>query len=722
MHAALAPFALLATSLPLTLVGDPPATEKVPVSDTYHGVTVVDDYRWLEDWSDPRVQAWSAEQNTYARSVLDTLPNVEAIRKRVTEILSAPVVRYGGVHPAGGKFFATKIEPPKQQPFLVVMDSPHHPETERAIVDPNVMDDEGGVAIDWFVPSHDGSMVAVSLSHHGSEAGDVHVFDTATGRQIHEIIPRVNGGTAGGSLAWTPDDAGFYYTRYPRAGERPEEDMAFYTQVYHHTLGDSTDTDRYENGKDWPRIAEIQLQVDHDGKCLATVQNGDGGEFAVHVRATDGTWSQISDFHHPIVQATFAPNDSLVVISRGETPRGQVQRIDLAHPSLDNAVTIIPEGGDTIVSDFWDPSVLVVSGNRLYLTYQLGGPSELRIFDLEGKPLKGPQQLEIAASGGVTAVDDHSILFNAMSYVEPAAWYHYDASAGKTTKTALAVKAPVDFSDCEVVREFAGSKDGTKVPVNIIRKKGIDLDGSHPCLVYGYGGYGVNVTPSFSAADRVLIDAGFVLAEANIRGGGEFGEQWHLQGNLTKKQNVFDDFAAACQHMIDRGYTESAKLAIVGGSNGGLLMGATLTQHPKLMSCIISHVGIYDMLRVELSPNGAFNIPEFGTVANPDHFRALHAYSPYHRVVDGVTYPPVLFLTGANDPRVDPMQSRKMTARLQAASPGSLTLLRTSSSSGHGQGTALSERIEQTVDVDAFLFAQLGVEFAHPDTNGETAR
>src|SRR5262249_32077632 len=262
----------------------------------------------------------------------------------------------------------------------------------------------------------------------------------------------------------------------------------------------------------------------------------------------------------------------------------------------------------------------------------------------------------------------------------------------------------------EVVREFATSKDGTKVPVSIIMSKGTKRDGSHPALVTGYGGYGVSITPSFSATRRILLDQGFVCAVANIRGGGEFGEPWHLQGNLAKKQNVFDDFAAVLQLLIDRGYTSREKLAIEGGSNGGLLMGAVLTQHPELMKTVVAHVGIYDMLRVELSANGVFNIAEFGTVKNQDQFRALYAYSPYHHVREGLHYPSILFLTGANDPRVDPMQSRKMTARLQAVAPSDVPiLLRTSANSGHGGGTGLSERIEQTVDVLAFLFDQLAV-------------
>jgi prolyl oligopeptidase len=240
-------------------------------------------------------------------------------------------------------------------------------------------------------------------------------------------------------------------------------------------------------------------------------------------------------------------------------------------------------------------------------------------------------------------------------------------------------------------------------------RKGTRLDGANPCVATGYGGYGVNIEPGFSPSWRVLFDHGFVVAVANVRGGGEFGEAWHRAGNLTNKQNVFDDFAAVLRHLVERKYTSPEKLAIEGGSNGGLLMGATMTQHPGLAKCVVSHVGMYDMLRSELSPNGEFNVTEFGTVKDPEQFRAMYAYSPYHRVKDGTKYPAVLFLTGENDPRVDPMESRKMTARLQAANSKGVVLLRTSAGTGHGGDTALSERVEEETDVFAFMFWKLGV-------------
>jgi prolyl oligopeptidase len=270
--------------------------------------------------------------------------------------------------------------------------------------------------------------------------------------------------------------------------------------------------------------------------------------------------------------------------------------------------------------------------------------------------------------------------------------------------------SPANFDDIEVVREFAKSKDGTKVPINILRKKGIKLDGNNPTLLYGYGGYGINLTPSFNATRRIWFDAGGVYAIANLRGGGEYGEEWHKAGNLTHKQNVFDDFIACAEHLIQRKYTRPEKLAVMGGSNGGLLMGAFLTQRPELAHAVVSRVGIYDMLRVELDPNGVFNTTEFGTVKNLEQFKALYAYSPYHHVRNGTPYPAILMTTGEHDGRVNPAHSRKMIARLQAAtSSDNPILLRVSSTTGHGIGSSLSDRIAEQTDIYAFLFKELGV-------------
>lgn len=718
-------FAQAATDDPATLIGNaplPPVADREPVTDVYHRVTVTDDYRWLEDWSDDRVKAWSDRQNAYARGYLDALPSRDAIERRLTELLSAPITRYGDLHAVGGRLFAIKTQPPKEQPFLVVMDSAGAPDTARTLVDPANLDAAGTTTIDWYVPSPDGSVVAVSLSSKGTESGDLHFFDVATGERIHEVIERVNGGTAGGSLAWTPDGDAVLYTRYPRTGERPEDEMAFYVHVYRHTLGTDPAEDTYELGHGLPKIAEFELKAHHDtGRFIATVQDGDGGDFAHFVRQPDGTWHRVSWFKNGIKQAYFGSDGTVYLINRKNAPRGEVLTLDPATPDASNARLFIAEGEDTVVSNFWSAPSITTIGDTVLVEYQTGGPSEIRAFNAAGEPIEGPRQLPVSSVGAmipITSADgSRQLLFSNGSFTELTGWYRWDPDAGTTTPTALNTEPPADLSDVTVLREFATSKDGTKVPVNILVPPGVSRSGDNPVVINGYGGYGISLTPYYRTNVADLLEQGVIYCVVNLRGGGEFGSDWHRQGNLTNKQNVFDDFQAAIEHMIDRGYTNPDKVGIIGGSNGGLLMGATFTQRPDLTACVVSYVGIYDMLRVELSANGVFNIPEFGTVTNPDHFRAMHAYSPYHNVRDGVTYPPILFLTGANDPRVDPMQSRKMTARLQATGTPNPVLLRTSMDSGHGGGTALSERIAQTVDVHAFIYDSLGVEYTADNGN-----
>ena len=408
----------------------------------------------------------------------------------------------------------------------------------------------------------------------------------------------------------------------------------------------------------------------------------------------------------------FGFRNSLLLISNRNAPRGKILQLPINKTDHRKAKLLIPESEHSIISVFGNQSKIVPTKKYLYVAYQTGGPSEIRVFNHKGVPQKKPQTPPLSTIHEMIPLDEDELLISNSSYILPKGWYRYNPHKQQMEKTAISSKSSVDYEDTEVLREYAISKDGTRVPVNIIKLKSIKLDNNNPTILYGYGGYGLSRKPSFSSVRRVWIEQGGIYAIANIRGGGEFGEEWHQQGMLTKKQNVFDDFAAAMKYLIDAGYTNREKLAIRGGSNGGLLMGAMITQHPDLFQVTVSTVGIYDMIRVELSPNGTFNIPEFGTVTNPDHFQAMYAYSPYHRVSDGTAYPAVLFMTGANDPRVDPMQSRKMTARLQAAKSGDApVLLRTSASTGHGGGTPLSDKIEESVDQYSFLFYHLGVDY-----------
>ncbi|HLQ25669.1 MAG TPA: prolyl oligopeptidase family serine peptidase, partial [Acidiferrobacterales bacterium] len=614
---------------------DYPETPKKPITDSYHGVQITEDYRWLEDGSDPAVKAWSAKQLDLTRSVLDALPARRGLQARFKELLGSAPFRYYGFHYRGA-LFAMKLQPPKNQPFLVVMKSAGDVKSERILLDPNTLNAKGTTAIDFYAPSLDGKYVAVALSENGSEDGSAHVFDTRTGKKLDDVVPRVQYATAGGSIAWDDNGTGFYYTRYPQGNERAKEDVNFYQQVYFHKLGTPASADTYVIGREFPRIAETALSSTRDGRyVLASVANGDGGEFAYYLRNPKGEWIRVADHADKIRRIGLGPDGKLYALSLKDAPRGKIVTMPMSRPDLASATLLVPQGDAVIES-------MVPAKTRLYVAYMVGGPSEIRVFDLAGKSLPALPTEPVSSASIGERLDGDDVLLGSQSYVKPFAWYRYSPREDKLVRTALAGESKVRFDDAEVVREMAVSKDGTKVPVNILMKKGTKRDGSNPMLLYGYGGYGLSQRPSFSPTNRVWLDHGGILAVVNLRGGGEFGEAWHLGGNLTRKQNVFDDMIAGAQHMIDRGYTTRDKLAAQGRSNGGLLMGAILTQRPDLFRAVVSLVGIYDMLRVELTPNGAFNVTEFGTVKDSDQFNALYAYSPYHNVKDGAPYPAVL--------------------------------------------------------------------------------
>lgn len=701
---------LLLMSLSSAGTFEAPATRRQAVTTSYHGVEVVEHFRWLEDPADPSVQRWIERQNTFTRRHLDRLPDLVPLRSRLRQLLTAEAVRHWSLATGGGRLFAIRHRPPREQPVLVVMPRPEEPDAARVVVDPNALHPDGAAGIDWFVPSPDGRLVAVSISTGGSESGDLHVVSTETGRQVEPAIPRVNGGTTGGDVAWLPDGSGFFYTRLPWPGERPAGDLDFYQQVYLHRLGTPITQDRYELGKELPRIAEIRLEMDHgSGRLLASVQDGDSNRFAHYLRSRAGAWRPLSRFGDGLVHAVFGASGDLFVVSRAGAPMGKILRVSRHHLDPARAEEVVPEGPDAIETGFWSPPTLLATEGALLVVYQLGGPSQLRAFDLDGHPLATPSLPPESASGSLTALPGGDVLFTNGSYLEPETWYRFHPQQATLDRLPLN-RGGVDLEEVEVVREHATSADGTRVPLTLLLPPGVRRDGSNPCLVTGYGGFGANAEPDFDPARKILFDHGVLFVKANLRGGGELGADWHAEGTSTRKQNVFDDFAAVLEHLVDRGYTSPSRLAIVGVSNGGLLVGATLVQRPELMTAAVGHVGIFDMLRFELSPNGAFNTPEYGSVEDPEELAALHAYSPYHNVRDGTRYPAALFLTGANDPRVDPMHSRKMVARLQTATApdGGPILLRAADGSGH-EAEGLSDQLAQTVDVYAFLLDRLGV-------------
>jgi prolyl oligopeptidase len=671
---------------------------RIPVTDTYHGVDVTEDYRWLEDASSAQAIAWAKAQQQRTRAYFDGIPWRDALRARVGQLLKAERTTYKHLRSGGSTVFAMKVQTPRQRPFLVALTDLDDPASERVVVDPDAIDPSGETAIDFFVPSPDGTRVAVSLSEHGTEDGSLHIYDVDSGKVVDEPIPHVN--LMGGSVAWRHDGSGFWYTRCA-------DPAGFRQQVWFREFGGAPDHVDLAAGFADERIAEHFLSASPDGRwVMDRVQKGDGGEWQVFLRSQrgDGSWWQVAGIPDKCVQVVLG-TDALYLLSRRDAPHGKVLRLPVTDgATVADAHQIVP-ASDVVIADF------AVTRDTVWVADMDGGPQQLRAFDTSGRPLPTVEIPPVSSVSSYAArlstIGEDRIAWSRESFTEPATWWV--AADGEAPRpTALRTTTPVDLSGYEVTREFATSRDGTRIPLNVIAAPGIPRDGSAPALLTGYGGYGISLVPMFDPELLLWLEQGGVYVVANIRGGGEFGEEWHHAGRLAAKQNCFDDFIACADHLISSRITNRDRLAIMGGSNGGLLMGAVLTQRPDIARAVVAEVPVLDSLRSETSINGRFNTTEFGTVEDPALFTALYAYSPYHNVVDGTAYPAVLLTAGENDTRVDAWHAKKMTARLQDATSSDRPVLLRLESTGHLTGS-LDQAIEETTDRHAFLFDQLGV-------------
>ncbi len=685
-------------------------TRREPTTTTYHGVEVTEDYRWLEEQTE-ETRAWTREQNSATRAHLDAIPEWPQIAERVSAVLKAESVGYAGLDNGGRggtTYVALKSQPPRQQPFLVTFTDLETLSDERILVDPDAIDAGGKTAVDFCVLSPDGTRIAVSLSENGTEAGTVHVYDVASGEQVGEPLAFVNSGVAGGSLAWRSDGSGFWCTRHAGPDEVGEGEFGFFQDVAYHDLESGRTEVELAGVFADDRIAENFLTTSADGRwVLDLVQRGDGNQWQVFIRPQDGgEWRLVADLDEGYVDARIGADDWLYLLATDGTPHGQIVRRQLP----DGPVEVVVPHSDLTIEGF------VLSEEQLWVIDLDGGPSGMRRFTLDGKPLPDLDLPPVCALEGLTrfgpgmfsdavSLGGGRVAFSLTTYTTPRTWWVVDEE-GTRHPTGLDTRTPIDLSAYEVRRVFATSKDGTQVPINLIAAPGTPPGA--PTLLTAYGGYGLSLKPWFSPDDLVWLERGGVHAIANIRGGGEYGVEWHQGGRLTTKQNCFDDFIACADHLVETGVTTRDRLAIIGGSNGGLLMGAVLTQRPDLAAAVVAMVPVMDALRSETTPNGAFNTTEFGTVADEDEFRALLAYSPYHHVVDGTAYPPVLLTAGDFDPRVEAWHAKKMAARLQAATTGGPVLLRTEAG-GHGMGASLDERVGKTTDVHAFIVHHLGL-------------
>ena len=679
----------------------PPIAERKPVQDVIQGHTITDPYRWLENAGSPETQKWVEEEIAYTRSILDPLPGRSELHKRLSELLSIGTI---SAPQLGGKYyFYTKREGTQNQPVLYVREGLKG--KDRALVDVNSLAADGTVALDWWQPTDDGKYVTYGTSPSGSEMSTLHIIETATGKLLPDSIER----TRAASIAWKLDDSGFYYTRYPRKGEVAEGQEVYNRHVFYHALGSDPAKDPLIFGEgrdpeDWPGV-----DISNDGRwLLISVEQGftkielylkDLKADSPPVRITEG-----KDF----LYSAEIVNGKIFITTNEDAPRYHLFVVDASSPQRANWKEIIPQN-DAVLD-----GAGVVNG-MLLAQYEKDASSQLKLLEIDGKPLgeiKLPAIGTVFGSGGKW--NRKEVFFAFHSFTIPDSIYQIDL---KTRSTSLwsQVEAPgIDASLYDVNQVWYTSKDGTRVPMFIVSKKGIALDGKNPTLLTGYGGFDVSLTPSFAGSRYWWLEHGGVYAVANLRGGAEFGEDWHRAGMLSKKQNVFDDFIAAGEYLIAQKYTDKDHLAIIGGSNGGLLMGAALTQRPDLFRAVVCQVPLLDMLRYQNFQIAKLWIPEYGSSDDPKQFEWLYAYSPYHHVKAGEEYPAILFMTADTDTRVDPMHAKKMAALMQAEAENGKSrerpiLLRVDTKAGHGAGKPIAKQVEDLTDIYSFLAWQLGM-------------
>ncbi len=705
----LAPALCLAMAAPATAgaPNGPPPTPKDKVVTTYWGVKVRDPYRWLENADSPKVMNWIKAQNAWTEHVLGAIPQGKTIARRVQELSLTSTQQFHASLVAGKLFFLQQT-PPQPQPVLAVEDWPDG--KPSVLVDPNKTP---GVAITGYWPSADGRYVAYGTAQGGSEATTVHVVEVATGKILPDALPHAGGGTTPEGVLWDPDDKGFLYVRLPLPGTVPDSQLQFGAALYHHVIGRPASDDTLAFGKSFSPVAEYSFAPSDDGTNAAImVHFGDGNPDRVYLRTASG-WKKVLG-----PRANVRAGDATIV--HGGAVAWEKHRllvISYQNAPLGKLLTVSPDGKS---------HVLLSQGKRaMHAVYPIKGG--FLIVKVAGPDWRVDQYQDSGAFVRTVALPATGIGINSIASANnsrealiawsgwslPDRWSQYNADSG-ALKTIFEVKAPADYSKLRTYRLTATSKDGAKVPVTVVAMDGVKPDGKRPAILYAYGGYGIVVPPHFMGPMLAWLENGGVYALANIRGGGAYGEGWHEAGMLGHKQNDFNDFYAAARTLVAAGWTDTQHLGILGGSNGGLLMGAALTQHPAEYRAVASFVGIYDMLRAELWPNGRYNVSEYGSVKKKKDFHWLYAYSPLHHVKQGTAYPALLLITGVNDPRVAPWQSRKFAAALQAAtSSNKPILLLTRMNEGHGVTASFSQRVGNTAAALTFFAHELGLKVSH---------
>jgi len=673
-----------------------PAAHKADVVDDYNGVKVADPYRWLENADDPATVAWVDQENSLTRSLLDR-PVREAIKQRLTELFNYP--RLSVPTRRGDRYFYSRNSGLQNQSVLFVREGAG---PERVLLDPNTLSADGTVALSSTMTTRDGTLLAYSLSRSGSDREEIYVKDVATGKDRRDKLLWAKFT----SLTWTPDKGGLYYQRFPVPGSVPPGDENYFGKIYFHILGEPQEKDRLvleHPDKD----VTLATDITRDGKFLVvTAFKGASSKTEIYVldRELEERSPRVLPFTKGFADAWgFVGEDGgrFFFQTDKDAPMNRVVAVPAGQIAAD-PVEVVPQGTDKL-------AFTTLVAHRLVLDRLKNASDRLFVHGLDGRQEKEIVLPTLGSIGGVSGeVDDDEMFLGFTSFTFPLTPYRYSFKDG-TLAEFEKVKGTVDSAAYEVEQVWAPSKDGTKISMFLVHKRGLPRDGQRPTLLTGYGGFNVDLTPSYSSSRFVWLERGGLLAIPNLRGGGEYGESWHQAGMLDRKQNVFDDFIACAEWLISSGYTSRERLAIQGGSNGGLLVGAVMVQRPDLAGAVICQVPVADMLRYHLFTVGRYWIPEYGSAENPAQFPFLYRYSPYHNVKDGTPYPATLVTTADTDDRVAPGLAKKFAARLQEATGSDKPILiRIETKAGHGGGKPVSKQIDEQADIYTFLFWQLG--------------
>lgn len=676
-----------------------PEAKRSAVMDDFHGTEVADPYRWLEDADSRETIAWVEAENRVTRKFIDAVPARESIEERMRELWDYP--KYGVPQRHGDRYFFTKNDGLQNQSVLYMVESLGG--KPRTILDPNKLSEDGTIALTNQAYNRDGTLLAYGLSSSGSDRQEIRIRKIDTGKEFDEVIRWVKFT----GIAWKHDSSGFFYNRFPEPGTVPEEDENNFSQVYWHRLGTPQSKDKLIF--EMPENKELGFVpfITEDGEYLLLyAYHGTDQRNGIYYRPveSDGEFVKLLEVGEAEFQPVGNAGKRFFFKTDLDAPRGRVVAIDLDHPGRADWKEVLGEQDDVISS-------AEIVNQQMIIQYMHQAHELLKLFDLEGKLLK---EIPLPAIGSIIGLtgrqEDEEMFFGFQSFVYPTAIYRYDFRTGKTIPFR---STEINFDPSGYVTEqvFYRSKDGTRVPMFLTYKKGMKRDGDNHTLLYGYGGFNINLTPSFSVTRLVWLESGGILAVANLRGGSEFGEEWHQAGMLGNKQNVFDDFIAAAEYLIEKRYTRREKLAINGGSNGGLLVTACLLQRPELFGAVVAQVPVTDMLRYQKWTVGRYWVPEYGNAEkSPEDFAFLYAYSPLHNVKKGVDYPPILVTTADTDDRVVPAHAKKFVAALQAADGGkNPILIRVETKAGHGAGKPTTKILEEYSDIYAFLFATLDV-------------